>query len=322
MKKMSVLYSPIFVILTFVFMTTVILPKYVSDSLASSSANETNGSVSRNMNIPRLKIVVSFYPLLDFTKEIGGNRVEVSSLIPIGIEPHDFDPTIRQIQNAETADLLIYNGAGLEKWIDKINMKSKIDASQNLSLLNSNDGGKNNVYDPHVWLDPILAKGQVQNIRNALIRADPVNTKYYSENANKLIEKLDKLDRDIRSDLLDCKKHDFISFHNSFSYFAKRYGLNQYNVYGLSPEGEILPQRLQQIIQLARDKNLNVIYSENLIDPRFANFLAQEIPNGKVLVLSPIEGINQLEQNNGIDYIDKVYENIKNLQIGLECPLN
>jgi zinc transport system substrate-binding protein len=321
MKKMPVLYSPIFVILTFVFMTTVILPKFVSDSLASS-ANETTGLISTNMNIPRLKIVVSFYPLLDFTKEIGGNRVEVSSLIPIGIEPHDFDPTIRQIQNAETADLLIYNGAGLEKWIDKINMKSKIDASQNLSLLNSNDAGTNNVYDPHVWLDPILAKGQVQNIRNALIRADPMNTKYYSENANKLIEKLDKLDRDIRSDLSDCKKHDFISFHNSFSYFAKRYGLNQYNVYGLSPEGEILPQRLQQIIQLARDKDLNVIYSENLIDPRFANLLAQEIPNGKVLVLSPIEGINRLEQNNGIDYIDKMYENIKNLQVGLECPLN
>ena len=93
----------------------------------------TSGSISLNMNHPKLKIVSSFYPLLEFTKQIGGNRVEVSSLVPIGIEPHDFDPTIRQIQNAETADILIYNGAGLEKWIEKINVKSKVDASQNLS---------------------------------------------------------------------------------------------------------------------------------------------------------------------------------------------
>ena len=300
-------------------MTAVVLPKYVSVSLAGT--NETTESLSTNMNIPKLKIVVSFYPLLDFTKQIGGSRVEVSSLVPIGIEPHDFDPTIRQIQNAETANLLIYNGAGFEKWIEKINMKSKIDASQNLTLLNSNDADKHNVYDPHVWLDPVLAKSQVLNIRNALMRVDPLNAEYYSENANKLIEKLDKLDDDIRSELLDCKQHDFISFHNAFSYFAKRYGLTQNNVYGLSPEGEILPQRLQQIIQLARDKGIHVIYSEDLIDPRFANVIAQEIPNGKVLVLSPIEGITQQEQNKGIDYFDKMYENIKNLQIGLECPL-
>ena len=296
-----------------------ILPKDVVGSFADN--DRTSGSISLNMNHPKLKIVSSFYPLLEFTKQIGGNRVEVSSIVPIGIEPHDFDPTIRQIQNAETADILIYNGAGLEKWIEKINVKSKVDASQNLSLLNSNGEDKSGMYDPHVWLDPVLAKGQVESIRNALMNADPLNAKYYSENANKFIEKLDKLDDDIRGELLDCKKHDFISFHNSFSYFAKRYGLIQHSIYGLSPEGEILPQKLQQIIQLAKDKAISTIYSESLIDPRFANVVAEEIPNGKVMVLSPIEGINQKEQNQGIGYLDKMYENIKSLRIGLECPL-
>lgn len=300
-------------------MPTAILPKDVVGSFADN--DRTSGSISLNMNHPKLKIVSSFYPLLEFTKQIGGNRVEVSSLVPIGIEPHDFDPTIRQIQNAETADILIYNGAGLEKWIEKINVKSKVDASQNLSLLNSNGEDKSGMYDPHVWLDPVLAKGQVESIRNALMNADPLNAKYYSENANKFIEKLDKLDDDMRGELLDCKKHDFISFHNSFSYFAKRYGLNQHSIYGLSPEGEILPQKLQQIIQLAKDKALSTIYSESLIDPRFANVVAEEIPNGKVMVLSPIEGINQKEQNQGIGYLDRMYENIKSLRIGLECPL-
>lgn len=319
MTKISISFFRIVALLIIIFMPTAILPKDVVGSFADN--DRTSGSISLNMNHPKLKIVSSFYPLLEFTKQIGGNRVEVSSLVPIGIEPHDFDPTIRQIQNAETADILIYNGAGLEKWIEKINVKSKVDASQNLSLLNSNGEDKSGMYDPHVWLDPVLAKGQVESIRNALMNADPLNAKYYSENANKFIEKLDKLDDDMRGELLDCKKHDFISFHNSFSYFAKRYGLNQHSIYGLSPEGEILPQKLQQIIQLAKDKALSTIYSESLIDPRFANVVAEEIPNGKVMVLSPIEGINQKEQNQGIGYLDRMYENIKSLRIGLECPL-
>ena len=319
MTKISISFFRIVALFIIIFMPTAILPKDVVGSFADNDC--TSGSISLNMNHPKLKIVSSFYPLLEFTKQIGGNRVEVSSLVPIGIEPHDFDPTIRQIQNAETADILIYNGAGLEKWIEKINVKSKVDASQNLSLLNSNGEDKSGMYDPHVWLDPVLAKGQVESIRNALMNADPLNAKYYSENANKFIEKLDKLDDDIRGELLDCKKHDFISFHNSFSYFAKRYGLIQHSIYGLSPEGEILPQKLQQIIQLAKDKAISTIYSESLIDPRFANVVAEEIPNGKVMVLSPIEGINQKEQNQGIGYLDKMYENIKSLRIGLECPL-
>ena len=319
MTKISISFFRIVALFIIIFMPTAILPKDVVGSFADN--DRTSGSISLNMNHPKLKIVSSFYPLLEFTKQIGGNRVEVSSLVPIGIEPHDFDPTIRQIQNAETADILIYNGAGLEKWIEKINVKSKVDASQNLSLLNSNGEDKSGMYDPHVWLDPVLAKGQVESIRNALMNADPLNAKYYSENANKFIEKLDKLDDDIRGELLDCKKHDFISFHNSFSYFAKRYGLIQHSIYGLSPEGEILPQKLQQIIQLAKDKAISTIYSESLIDPRFANVVAEEIPNGKVMVLSPIEGINQKEQNQGIGYLDKMYENIKSLRIGLECPL-
>ena len=95
--------------------------------------------------------------------------------------------------------------------------------------------------------------------------------------------------------------------------------MTQHSIQGLSPEAEILPQRLQQIIGLARDMGLDTIYSEELADPRLANVIAQEIPNGKVLVLSPIEGIGREEQNAGIGYIDKMNENIENLRLGLKC---
>jgi zinc transport system substrate-binding protein len=95
--------------------------------------------------------------------------------------------------------------------------------------------------------------------------------------------------------------------------------LNQHSILGITPEGEILPQRLQEVIQTAKDLGLNIIYSEDLVDPRSAEVIAQEIPNGKVLILSPIEGINADEQKAGIGYLDKMNEDIDNLKIGLQC---
>jgi zinc transport system substrate-binding protein len=288
--------------------------------IATNSINTTQPSlVSSNTNQSRIKVVASFYPVYEFVKEVGGNKVDVASLIPIGVEPHDFEPTIQQIQNAESADLVVYNGAGLEKWIDKTNAKFKVEASQGLSLLMSNDTGTSGGYDLHVWLDPILAKMEIENIRDALIKVDPANTQDYKANADRFIGDLDDLDNKIKTELATCNKKDFIAFHNAFAYFANRYGLNQHSVQGLTPEGEVLPQRLQEVIQLARDLGLHTIYSEDLVDPRSSEVIAQEIPNGKVLILSPIEGINPEEQRAGIGYLNKMNENIENLKIGLEC---
>ena len=285
----------------------------VNVSISSTISNSTDANHSR------LKIVASFYPIYEFVKRVGGNNVNITTLIPIGVEPHNFEPTIQQIQNAESADLIIYNGAGLEKWIDKIDSKSKVDASQGLNFLKGNDSESAGTYDPHVWLDPVLAEKEVENIRDALVKVDPANSQYYQSNANKFIAELNNLDNKIKTELTTCDKKDFIAFHNAFTYFANRYGLNQHSILGVTPEGEILPQRLQEIIQTARDLGLNIIYSEDLVDPRSAEVIAQEIPNGKVLILSPIEGINADEQKAGIGYLDKMNEDIDNLKIGLQC---
>lgn len=286
-------------------------------SAVNLSSNLTTSSTDLDQS--RIKVVASFYPVYEFVKNVGGNKVDVSTLIPIGVEPHDFEPTIQQIQNAESADLVVYNGASLEKWIDKIDSKFKVDASQGLNLLKGNDSESAGSYDPHVWLDPVLAEKQVENIRDALIKADPANTMYYQSNADKFIAELNNLDNKIKTELTTCDKKDFIAFHNAFTYFASRYGLNQHSILGLTPEGEILPQRLQEIIELAKDLGLNIVYSEDLVDPRSAEVIAQEIPNGKVLILSPIEGINAAEQKAGIGYLDKMNEDIDNLKIGLQC---
>jgi zinc transport system substrate-binding protein len=292
---------------------------FAADTGGNSTTSMNSSGITSNTNQSRIKIVASFYPIYEFVKEVGGNKVDVTTLIPIGVEPHDFEPTIQQIQNAESADMIVYNGAGLEKWIDKINSKYKVDASQGLNLIRGNNSENAGSYDPHVWLDPILAEKEVETIRDALMRVDPSNSNYYKINADNFLKELANLDNKIKTELTVCSKKDFIAFHNAFTYFADRYGLKQHSIQGLSPEGEILPQKIQQIIQLSRDLGLNIIYSEDLIDPRSAQVIAQEIPNGKVLVLSPIEGINAQEQKAGIGYLDKMNEDIENLKIGLQC---
>jgi zinc transport system substrate-binding protein len=263
----------------------------------------------------RLNIVASFYPIFEFVKQVGGDRVAITSLIPVGVEPHDFEPTIQQIQNAESADIVFFNGLGFESsWLSRINNDNIVDTSSGVNITKTG-----NIVDPHTWLDPILVKNQVKNIEEALIKLDPANKVYYQNNANNFSKELDSLDALIRSTLETCSKKDFIAFHDAFSYFANRYGLKQRSIQGASPEGEVLPQKMQEMITLAKDLGINVIYSEELVDPRFAEVIAQELPNGRVLTLSPIEGIESEEQAAGIGYLDKMRENIDNLKIGLQC---
>lgn len=297
----------------------------------ASEINNTIASINGN-KASKVKVVASFYPIYDFVQKIGGDRVEVSSIIPPGVEPHDWEPTIQQRLKAESSDMIVYNGAGFEKWIEEIDAKFRVDTSEGLELLEgSSEGGDhqtsarghtdlNENADPHIWLDPILAKYQIEKIRDGLIKIDPTNTNYYNGNAKKFIAELDSLDAFIRSELSNCDKIDFIAFHNAFTYFSNRYGLNQHSVYeGVSPEGDILPQRLQEIIKLSRELNIDTIYAEDLVDPRLINVIATEIPNGKVLILSPIEGIDEEEQKAGKGYIDKMRQNIENLKVGLRC---
>jgi zinc transport system substrate-binding protein len=145
-------------------------------TMDKASGVNLSSNLTTDLDQSRIKVVASFYPVYEFVKNVGGNKVDVSTLIPIGVEPYDFEPTIQQIQNAESADLVVYNGAGLEKWIDKIDSKFKVDASQGLNLLKGNDSESAGSYDPHVWLDPVLAEKEIENIRDALIKADPSNS--------------------------------------------------------------------------------------------------------------------------------------------------
>ena len=284
----------------------------LSRALAISSFNLSDPITQQ---LPEITVVASFFPIYEFAKQVGGDRVNIITLIPAGVEPHDYEPTIQQLQLAENADIVFFNGLGFEdSWIDRVNNDNLVDTSV---LSNLSQGSQ--LRNPHIWLDPVFAKAQVLQIEKALIEIDPNNKLYYQKNAMNFTDKLDSLDSEIRTALQTCGKKDFIAFHDAFGYFAKRYGLIQHSVQGVSPEGDILPQRIEKTIRLAKDLGLKVIYAEELVDPRFAEVIAQEIPNGKVLALSPLEGIDNDEKDSGIGYLHKMEQNISNLKVGLEC---
>lgn len=292
----------------------VALENDTSKTLVISNSNLSEPIAQQSSKI---NVVASFFPIYEFAKQVGGDRVNIMTLIPAGVEPHDYEPTIQQLQEAENADVVFFNGLGFEdSWIGRINNDNLVDTT---SLLNLSQGSKTR--NPHVWLDPVLAKAQVQQVENALIEIDPNNKLYYQNNAMNFTAELDALDSEIKNVLQTCNKKDFVAFHDAFGYFANRYGLIQHSVQGISPEGEVLPQRIEQTIRMADDLGLNVIYAEELVDPRFAEVIAQEIPNGKVLVLSPLEGIEKEEMDTGIGYLDKMEQNISNLKVGLECSI-
>jgi zinc transport system substrate-binding protein len=276
---------------------------------------------SLSNDIQKVRVIASFFPLYDFAKNVGGDRAEVSVMVPAGIEPHNWEPTPRDIADAENADMIVYNGAGFERWVSAINAKFAVDTSIGIQLMQGAEEGvhEESGLDPHIWLDPMLAKQQVEAIRDGFVQIDPVNSGYYHQNAQRYIAELDSLDSFIRSNLSNCELRDFIAFHNAFSYFANRYNLTQHSIQGISQEGDVLPQRIQEIKDLAATLGINVIYAEDLIDPRLANVIAGEIPNGQVLVLSPIEGLKREEIEQGLGYIDKMREDVQNLKVGLKC---
>lgn len=314
--------------------TTIVSPLKVvganSTSRSNVTTNQTKSNSSPAINASeksiqtKISVVASFFPIYEFVKAVGGNRIDLSVLIPIGTEPHNFDPTIQEIQKANSANLLVYNGASMEEpWIHNLAPQDEVDTSKGVNLLaNPSDPDIKGPNDPHIWLDPVLAIKQVQNIRDGLDKVDPKNTAYFNQNAQNFIGQLNKLDMAFKGNLTssNCAKRDFIPFHLAFGYFAPQYGLTQHPIHeGLTPSGEVLPQKLVEVVNLAKNLGLKVIYNEDLLDPRSSQTIAEQIPGTKVMVLSPVERINATEQNGGIGYIDKMYQDLSALKVGLQC---
>ena len=214
----------------------------------------------------KVKVMTSFYTMYDFAQKIGGEKVEITNMVPSGTEPHDWEPSAIDIRNMEDADVFIYNGAGMEHWAEDI-LKSldnseliTVEASEGVELIKE---GKEN--DPHVWLDPENAKIEMEHIKDAFIKADKDNAEYYNENYEAYSRQLDELNQEFKETLSQATNKDIIVAHEAFAYLCKAYGLNQIAIEGLMPDSEPDPARMEEIIQLAKKKKINTIFFEELV---------------------------------------------------------
>jgi zinc transport system substrate-binding protein len=262
----------------------------------------------------KLQVISSFYTLHEFSQNVGQEKVDVTLLVPVGVEPHDWGPTIKDVQRMQKSDLIIINGIGFENWVDNLDESDYrgviVDTSNEILVKDLNGEYVGDSGDPHIWLNPVYAKIQVQNIAFAFSNLDPENQQYYQSNARKYIKQLDSLDSKIQNELSDCS-NDFVAFHDAFSYFANEYNLNQHTIISSNdPHGEATAKTLENVISLARELNIKVIFGEENVDTRASEIIANEI-GGKVLVLSP------LEINSDGTYVSKMTENLNNLKEAL-----
>jgi len=385
----------------------------------------------------KITILTSFYPYHEFTKNIAGDFAEVKQFMPSGVEAHDWEPRAQEIQSLQDADVFVYNGLGMEPYVDQIIESGEFDnvlfvkASEGIELLafedehneheshteefykeialvieefehghmtesqsieaieeilhehegDGHDHGADAIeeiehvlheiedghiegpdgleeihhlvsgedvhnehakedehddhdehekedehhghdhdyeFDPHIWLDPILVKQQVNVIRDGLIQADPQNKEHYEENARIYNNKMDELDMKIGSALSSCQKDTIVPFHNAFTYLGDRYDIHIMALSGMAPDSEASAAEIAEFVDFVKDNDIKVIFSEELVDPRLAEVIADEA-NAQVLLFSPIEALNPDEVGTNVSYINKMEQNLDSLVVALQC---
>ncbi|MEH7336872.1 metal ABC transporter substrate-binding protein, partial [Neobacillus drentensis] len=261
-----------------------------------------------------------------FAKKVAGDSANVELLIPNGVEPHDWEPTAKDMAKIQDADVFIYNSQYFELWTEKVlksinDSKLKVvEASSGIKLmdaLESEEGEEHTASkDPHVWLSPVLAQQEVNTIAKALEQADPSNKDQFQKNATALNSELADLDHLYKETIDKAKRKEFVTQHAAFGYLAKQYGLTQIPIAGLSPDVEPTLGKLTELTELTKKKNIKVIYFEEMTSSKVAETLAKEI-GAKTEVFNPLEGLTKEEQQQGLDYFGVMKKNLDALKLSI-----
>lgn len=256
----------------------------------------------------KICVTVSIEPLREFTKIVGRDKVDVKTMVPNGTEPHDFEPKTKDLLELNKAKVFVYNGLGMEHWQDRVlnTIESKdikiVEASKGADILKEGDK-----IDPHLWLSLDGAKIEAKNIKDALVSVDSENKDYYEENFEKFSKELDSLKNEYKGKFNELSNKDFVTGHAAFGYLCREFGLKQVSVENLFGEGEITPQKMQEIVEFCKENNIKTIFMPELASEKISKTLANEV-DGK------IEKIYTLECNeDGISYIDAMKDNLSKI---------
>ena len=249
----------------------------------------------------KLRILATFLPVHAHAAAIAGDRAVVESLIAGDIGAHDFSPRPEDMQRIAQADVIIFNGAGMEPWLDDLIKQAakkdlkKVDLSVGIKLLENTTAldeehihGDHGEHNPHLWLDPVLAIQQSETLRDALIAADPTGTETYQKNAADYIAKLRALDADFQKILGPLPSKKLVTFHDAFPYLAKRYELEYIGYISQFPERDPAPGELAALIDRIRAAEVKILFAETGYEPALLQRVATET-GAKVSSLDTLE---------------------------------
>lgn len=269
----------------------------------------------------RVKVVVSFNAIKEFVQAVGKDKVAIITLIPDGTEPHDFQPTTRDMQALHTADLFIYNGAGMENWVDTATKAASnknlqvIEASTGVDLIALDDPAEikeHGAYDPHTWLSLANAQIQVQNIADALSAADKKNSGFYQQNAAAYKQKLQKLLAKYQAKMHKLPAKNFVTGHAAFAYLCRDLGLEQSSVEDVFASGEPSAKSLSELANFCKANSVKTIFVEEAVSPKTSQTLAKEVG-------AKTQPIHTLESSEGtLTYLDRMEENLDAIYQGLK----
>lgn len=284
-----------------------------------------------------MTVYTTIFPLKDFAQKIGGSYVDVQAIYPPGADSHTYEPSQKQTVNIAKADLFVYNGAGLEPFVDKLEESLK---KENVTIVNTSDGlplitaseeeheeheeeheeheeheeeHEKHDQDPHVWLDPFLAAKQAEAIKNALIKLQPAHKDEFEKNYEALKKQLDDLDKEFQSAVNTAKTKEVLVSHAAYGYWEHRYGIKQIAVAGLSASEEPSQKQLTEIAQLAKEHQLQYILFETFATPKVAEVVQKETGT-KILRLNHLATISEEDEKKNKDYITLMKENLETLK--------
>lgn len=265
------------------------------NSAPRSQAQETSPQSQQ------LKVVATFLPMYWFTKAVAGDSAKVEVLVPPGTEVHEYQATPQTVGAIATANVLVKNGLGLEEFLEDTvknagnSQLQEIDASSGIQpldqispIVNTADVDEKHeeVGNPHVWLDPILAKQQVENIRNGLIAADPTHKEAYQANAAAYIKQLEALNQEFTRRMQQYPNCTFVTFHNAYPYLATRYQLKQVAVVEI-PEDQLSPLDIQKAVAAVKQYKVKALFGEPGVDNKLLQSLSQDLN----LTLRPLDSL-------------------------------
>ncbi|TWH43040.1 manganese transport system substrate-binding protein [Dulcicalothrix desertica PCC 7102] len=276
---MNQLKSPACIILSMLLLTTV----FGCTSSQNPSDNSSQAQISPSARTDgKKKVLTTFTILADMARNVAGDKLVVESITRPGAEIHDYEPTPSDIKRAQEADLVLFNGLGLERWFEKFMGSVRNVTSANLSdgvkPIEISSGSYLNKPNPHAWMSPNDAAIYVENIRKAFVKLDPANEATYNANAKAYIQQVKQVSQEVKTQLatLAPTQRYLVTCEGAFSYMARDYGLQEAYLWAVNSEQEGTPQQIAKVIDTVRQNKIPAVFCETTVSDEAQRQVARE----------------------------------------------